>query len=1045
MTEGARCRSCGSENPPGRDFCENCGEYLAWAPTSMIAAVPESALAGDEATSSGPEEGGAAHGPPAAGDEPTRVLRPDDPEHEAGPQPDDGPEHEPREDAPHGAANGADPAGTVEQAPPPPPPPPPPAAREEAAAPAAEEDAGAANGAPPPAAKQRFAPPSMPGRRRAPKPRRPAPPSDAGHAPQPPTEVASAPGPPPPPLPREPEPELIGVPQSPPATGDASLVLAPLDPAVGAGGVPAVDAGATLTFRATIRNESQIVDNYDLTVLGLPENWAIVSPAAAFLVPLGSGRGDSELELRIDITAPRDYRSTAGIWTFELIALSRTHATVAARSIAQFEVRPFQAWSIEVVPTVNSGRFKARYRTAVRNDGNAEQMLWPLAIDDSNRLRTKFAFGRLTLDAGEVGADTLTVKPRLPKPVGRTIEHRVGVDVMGTEPELAEPELTAKEKLRAKAKEQAAGAKGKVKVGPQGVAIARPRIPTLAVLLKKFRPNPAMVSRLRSGPGDANAPVTARQIVFRQKPLIPLWLIGLILVLAIAALLLYLLLPQKTSVPTLRGVSNSFTAEKMLREKGLVLNQPVQERTDPNAEAGSVIEQSPAAGTEVEEGASVSIVVADGETKVDVPRLQGLTRVKADERLREEGLELGETQPADAPETHLVKSQIPDAGLSVDRGTSVRVFLAKAPTTAKAKKAAAKKKKAAAGAAAAGKKKAAENPTIPKIAGLAVGEYTEKLDKLGLEANVVRASASSKAGTVIAVVPAPGKKAKKGDRVTVRASSGPPPIAVQTATRIAVYNPVGAKQLFALPGAGAEPSYAANGEQIVYRSGSRIVAAATGKGAKPRTLYSGADSLLRPTVAPDSVTLAVIRREENDGDLCFGRVDVVDLGHLCLPDDGWDLDGRISWRKDGRAVLVGGRRQSDPSVFGVRVYRASRAFAQDPLLWRGSTATPTGKPGKGVRAAVFSPGGSKVAAVSNLDGDRFEVVLGEDETSLGDAESTGTKGCDVAWRADGQELATVQSDDGCDQPLGKVVRFAVGSPKETKTVASKGRNPAYRP
>jgi hypothetical protein len=98
-----------------------------------------------------------------------------------------------------------------------------------------------------------------------------------------------------------------------------------------------------------------------------------------------------------------------------------------------------------------------------------------------------------------------------------------------------------------------------------------------------------------------------------------------------------------------------------------------------------------------------------------------------------------------------------------------------------------------------------------------------------------------------------------------------------------------------------------------------------------------------------------------------------------------------------------------------------------------------------VLAAAFSPGGSKVAAISNLDGDRFEVVLGDDETSLGDAESTGTKGCDVAWRGDGQELAAVQSDDGCDQPLGKVVRFAVGSPKETKTVASKGRNPAYRP
>ncbi|MEA2192447.1 MAG: hypothetical protein QOI73_2568, partial [Solirubrobacteraceae bacterium] len=856
---------------------------------------------------------------------------------------------------------------------------------------------------------------------------------------------AAAEPPPPPPPPVAVEDELAAVPPSPPASGDASLVVVPADPAVGLGGVPAVDAGSTLAFRATIRNESQIVDNYDLAVLGLPENWALVSPAAAFLVPLGSGRGDSELELRIDIMPPRDYRSTAGIWTFELIALSRTHATVAARAVSQFEVRPFQSWSVEVVPTVNSGRFKARYRTAMRNDGNAEQILWPIAIEDSGKLRTRFAAGRLTLDAGEVGADMLTVKPRFPKPVGRTIEHRIGVDAVGVEPESAEPELTAKEKLKAKGKEGVAGAKGKVKVGPTGVAIAKPRIPTLAVLLRKFKPNPAMLSRLRSGPGDANAPITARQVVFRQKPVIPLWLIGLILLLALIALLLYLLLPRKTTVPSLRGVSDSFVAEKKLREKDLVLSQPVQKRADPNADPGSVIEQSPSAGSDVDKGASVSIVVAEGDAKVDVPRLQGLTRVDADKRLRDEGLELGETQPADAPDKYVVKSQIPDAGLSVARGTAVRAFLAKPPKTAKQKKTAAKKKKAAAGAAAAAKKKAASSLTIPKIAGKPVKAYTAALSKLGLKPNVVTAAASAKAGTVVAVVPAPGKKVKKGDRVTVRASSGPSPVAVQTATRVAVFDPIGGKQLFALPGSGAEPSYLPNGEQIVYRSGSRIVAAATKEGAKPHTLYSGDDTLVRPTVAPDNTTVAVIRREEGDGDLCFGRLDVVDLNQLCLPDDGWDLNGRISWRKDGKAVLVAGTRQSNPAIFGVRIYRAARAYAQDPLLWSGATATPTGTPGKGVRSAAFSPGGSKVAVISNVDSDRFEVALADDEKSLGDAKSTGTKGCDVTWRSDGQELAAVQSDDRCNTELGKVVRFAVGKPKETSPVADKGRNPVYRP
>ncbi len=203
---------------------------------------------------------------------------------------------------------------------------------------------------------------------------------------------------------------------------------------------------------------------------------------------------------------------------------------------------------------------------------------------------------------------------------------------------------------------------------------------------------------------------------------------------------------------------------------------------------------------------------------------------------------------------------------------------------------------------------------------------------------------------------------------------------------------------------------------------------------------------MRPTVAPNNTTVALIRREEGDGDLCFGRLDIVDLNALCLPDDGWDLNGRISWRRDGKAVLVAGTRQSNPSVFGVRVYRTARANAREPLLWRGSTATPTGTPGKGVRSAAFSPGGTSVAGISNLDSDNFEVVIGKaDNLSLADAKSTGTKGCDVTWRSDGQELAAVQSGDRCEQELGKVVRFSIGSPKDTSPVADRGRNPVYRP
>ena len=197
----------------------------------------------------------------------------------------------------------------------------------------------------------------------------------------------------------------------------------------------------------------------------------------------------------------------------------------------------------------------------------------------------------------------------------------------------------------------------------------------LQALKSRFKPDMAMLQRLR-GSGEAAGPLTARQVVFRQKPIIPLWFLGLLLLLALIGVAIYLLLPKEVKVPQLVGAKDTFTVEKRLRDADLVLSQPVGKRPD-TAPSGSVIEQSPAAGVKLEKGSSVSVIVAVGSGKVEVPRLKGLTRVEADKRLRTFDLELGETRPDDAADNFVVRSQIPAEDLSVARGTAVRVFLEK--------------------------------------------------------------------------------------------------------------------------------------------------------------------------------------------------------------------------------------------------------------------------------------------------------------------------------------------------------------------------------
>ncbi len=361
--------------------------------------------------------------------------------------------------------------------------------------------------------------------------------------------------------------------------------------------MPAVEAGATLSYNATIRNESRLVDNYELSVLGLPDGWSVVTPPAAFLVPLGSGRGESDTTVRIDITPPRHFRSTAGIWTFEIIAMSRTTASVAGRAIAQFEVRPFPSWSVEAVPVVNSGRLKARYRIAVRNDGNGDQDLWLLALEDSGRLRTRFKSGSLILQPGTVGIDVLTLRPRLPLPVGRVKEHRVGVDAVDTPPEVDEDDLSLKEKLAAQGKQQAGDLAKSAKVGPQGVTVRNPVVilqAKLKQLTKAFKPDMAMLQRMRGG-GDAPGPLTARQVVFRQKPIIPLWLIGLLLLLALIAVLIYLLLPKQVRVPDVCAPRARSWPRRSCAKPGSSSPSPCRRRSAPRTRAASSSSRRPRA------------------------------------------------------------------------------------------------------------------------------------------------------------------------------------------------------------------------------------------------------------------------------------------------------------------------------------------------------------------------------------------------------------------------------------------------------------------
>ncbi|HEV7770793.1 MAG TPA: PASTA domain-containing protein [Solirubrobacterales bacterium] len=133
--------------------------------------------------------------------------------------------------------------------------------------------------------------------------------------------------------------------------------------------------------------------------------------------------------------------------------------------------------------------------------------------------------------------------------------------------------------------------------------------------------------------------------------------------------------PKLVKVPVVVGSQRSLAVQQ-LRGRGLTPSVSEEESSSP---AGQVIRQSPSAGSEVEPGAAVSIVVSQGEAKATVPNVIGKLRSEAVAALREAGLDpTVEEEETEVPsQVGRVTDQFPPPGSEVDEGTSATVVVGK--------------------------------------------------------------------------------------------------------------------------------------------------------------------------------------------------------------------------------------------------------------------------------------------------------------------------------------------------------------------------------
>ncbi|HWH35244.1 MAG TPA: Stk1 family PASTA domain-containing Ser/Thr kinase [Acidimicrobiales bacterium] len=233
------------------------------------------------------------------------------------------------------------------------------------------------------------------------------------------------------------------------------------------------------------------------------------------------------------------------------------------------------------------------------------------------------------------------------------------------------------------------------------------------------------------------------------------FIVVLVVLLAVLAGLLVLLAtslglgddsPAQVEVPGVVDLPQD-EAERVLAERGLTLGDVTTEPND-EVEGGIVLRQDPAAGTEVAEGDPVNLAVSAGAEPVEVPRLEGLTRLEAEGRLDTRNLR-GDfrEQPSTEVEAGRIISSQPEAGATVEAGSVVVVTISSGPPQV----------------------------AVPSVVGFSQEQAINTLLDAGFRPQVVQEPANQATGLVVSTDPAPNTQAPEGSRVTVVVSSGPPP------------------------------------------------------------------------------------------------------------------------------------------------------------------------------------------------------------------------------------------------------------------------------
>lgn len=193
---------------------------------------------------------------------------------------------------------------------------------------------------------------------------------------------------------------------------DPLLVIAPA--------VLSVDPGGEARAKVTVRNPSELVEQYRLTVLGDAARWSELVPRELSFVPDGI---NNEQTVEVVFRPPPAPAAPAGQVPFGVRCVSRERPDRCAVVEGDIVVSAVHDLKVDLEPVGAAGRWKGRFRLDLINTGTLPITVRVDAVDEADLLRFAIAPREITVEARETAAVYLAVRPRTAKTVGKPVEH----------------------------------------------------------------------------------------------------------------------------------------------------------------------------------------------------------------------------------------------------------------------------------------------------------------------------------------------------------------------------------------------------------------------------------------------------------------------------------------------------------------------------------------------------------------------------------------------------------------------------------------------